>query len=513
MTPDFILDVILVITAAAVGVLGGWAGHWWDTRKQRKLGNDQQRLARDVLADLHALIDDVSADVGAHDDCLAEVNAALGSALKEDTRLVAAALAKILMANNRLREHLGRAEAKLQQQSRTIEAQAEEARTDSLTQLVNRQAFDDEVKRSFAAYRRQGRNFSVVLLEIDPLAPGSDHAGEPLDDRTLARVAGAIHDNAREMDLVARRGHVQFALLLPGTMLDDATTVADRIGAAVTIAQCGDDEAPITLSAGVVQVGPEDSARTLIARASAALDEAKAGGGNRVRAHDGVVIRPSTREMSSPPIQTGLSGVKLSQSTSQKSVPAATGESGWTGPRQCEGEPPYLCARAEFRMSVGRRLAEWSRGGTCLCVILARIDDYRSTIAEYGFDIEPCMRSALWHLIVSTTRDMDLVGLDDQETFAMLLPGADLAAATAVAERLRKSVVERSLATPTGLLQFTVSTGVTEARDGDSAESLLQRTEESLLAAVASGGSSTFYDNGNGPQPCPAENETLNSAL
>jgi len=291
-----LLDLAFVALIVVIGFIGGWCAHWYEARRRLEHSRRDHQTAQEVLGNLQRLIDNVSADMGEHSDYLAEVNEGLAVAVRDETQLVATALTKLLVANSKLRERLESAEALLMEQAETIETHATEARTDALTGLVNRRAFDDEINRCFAAYRRQGRTFSVVLLDLDHFKKWNDTYGHQSGDQVLARVAAILRDNAREMDLVARYGGEEFALILPGTTLPDATLVAERARTTIAETNFGTDEeeAPMTISAGTAEVSTEDSATTLVSRADTALYQAKASGRDCAHFHDGVLIRPST---------------------------------------------------------------------------------------------------------------------------------------------------------------------------------------------------------------------------
>ncbi|MBN1590798.1 MAG: GGDEF domain-containing protein [Pirellulales bacterium] len=294
-----LLNLIFLALIVGIGFIGGWCAHWYEAHRQLRRTESDRKLAREVLNDLHTLIDNVSADMDEHNEYLTEFNNGLAVAVTDDTELVATSLTKLLVANSKIREHLNLAENKLKEQSETLEAHAAEARTDSLTRLVNRRAFNDEINRCYAAYQRQGRVFSVILLDLDHFKRWNDTYGHPSGDELLARVAEILQANAREMDLVARYGGEEFAVTLPGTTLADANLVAGRMRAAIEDNLQGDDqETSMTISAGTAEIRNEDTVATLLSRVDAALYQSKAAGRNCVHFHDGTKTQPLTAVVS-----------------------------------------------------------------------------------------------------------------------------------------------------------------------------------------------------------------------
>jgi diguanylate cyclase len=499
MTPSFPLAEFVLIGAVGLLVFSlGWSAHRYTVRRRLARGRRERRLARDVLASLRSVIENVSAEVDEHGEMLSEVNEGLALAVSDEPRVVAAALTKVLVANTKMRGRLAAAESRLGQQARVLAVRAAEARTDSLTQLANRRAFDSDLRRCFAAYRRQKRIFSVVLLDIDGLAHGNDCHGRSWGDRALARVGAILRDKSREMDLVARFGEDEFAMILPGTSLADATKAAERVCAAVAESvRCQEDEPlRLTLSAGVAEAGMEDSIATLLERTDAALRQSKTAGGNQAHYHDGAAVRSSGENLA-PPADEGDANRRAnradeSAATDHGRSPGSDGHRGQTpeaapasAPPRPESESLYLCARGEFHMAVGRRLAEWRRGGPTFSLVLVRMANYERTVAECGVEVEPRLRSALWHAIASTTRDMDLVGLYDQETFAILVPQADRRTAERIAARLRGFIERRPLVTSRGPLRLAVRCGIAEPEDrvNDSADGLMARAIEAVVSS------------------------------
>ena len=156
------------------------------------------------------------------------------------------------------------------------------ATTDPLTGLANRRAFFDALEIEVARSRRYPRPLSLLMVDVDGLRVVNDTRGHPAGDRVLAALAAILREGVREVDLPARYGGDEFAVLLPETPLDGAAIAAERLRAAVAGASF-DDGLVLTLSVGVAATPPlEADAEKLVAEADAALYRAKNAGGNRV---------------------------------------------------------------------------------------------------------------------------------------------------------------------------------------------------------------------------------------
>jgi len=147
------------------------------------------------------------------------------------------------------------------------------ARTDGLTGLVNRRAWDEELPRALARSRRDGP-ISVAMLDLDHFKAFNDAHGHQRGDRLLKEAAAAWRESLRESDLVARYGGEEFAVLLPGAPLWEAEHVVQRLRAAMPAGQ--------TCSAGLACWDGEEDGVELLERADAALYRAKAAGRDRV---------------------------------------------------------------------------------------------------------------------------------------------------------------------------------------------------------------------------------------
>ncbi|HET9119645.1 MAG TPA: diguanylate cyclase [Solirubrobacterales bacterium] len=148
------------------------------------------------------------------------------------------------------------------------------ARTDDLTGLLNRRAWDEELAREIARADRSGLALCVAILDLDRFKEYNDTYGHQAGDRFLKQLSGGWSQNLRTGDILARYGGEEFALALPGTNLEHSQQMLDRLREALPEDQ--------TCSAGVCQWDGSETAEQLTARADTLLYAAKAAGRNRV---------------------------------------------------------------------------------------------------------------------------------------------------------------------------------------------------------------------------------------
>jgi len=159
------------------------------------------------------------------------------------------------------------------------------SRYDSLTGLLNRRAFeealDDEVQRS----RRLGEPFSVLMVDADHFKDINDRDGHAAGDRALQHLGTLLAAHMRDIDRVGRYGGEEFVVMLPGTAQHDAFVTAERLREKVQglPPRWQDRALALTISIGVSEWrGDEDDLASLLARADAALYQAKEAGRNCV---------------------------------------------------------------------------------------------------------------------------------------------------------------------------------------------------------------------------------------
>lgn len=167
-------------------------------------------------------------------------------------------------------------------QKNEIEANLAEARTDALTGLANRRAFDEELSRRLSQRQRQGTPLCLQIIDIDRYKTLNDTYGHLLGDAVLKEIAYRLSETARHMDIVARIGGDEFAVLLPGCSLDEASHAAERLRSAIAdVPLCQDGrEHRLTISSGLAEAEFDDDVRSLVRRADSALYAAKDAGRN-----------------------------------------------------------------------------------------------------------------------------------------------------------------------------------------------------------------------------------------
>lgn len=148
------------------------------------------------------------------------------------------------------------------------------ARTDDLTGLANRRAWDEHLSRELARARREGARLAVAVMDLDHFKEYNDRFGHQAGDRFLKEMAARWQGLIRDSDILARYGGEEFALALPGAGLEDAAATLERLRASTP-----EDE---KVSAGVVCWNGTEDELDLISRADHALYAAKRSGRDRI---------------------------------------------------------------------------------------------------------------------------------------------------------------------------------------------------------------------------------------
>ena len=160
-----------------------------------------------------------------------------------------------------------------------------QARTDSLTGLVNRRGFDDRLSRELETASSFGYELTLVLCDLDNFKSVNDRYGHLAGDEVLKGVAQVFADSVRDRDVAARYGGEELALVLPGTPLIGGRRLCERIRRRLEeleIETLDGKKVTVTASFGAASFPTYTSIEGLIAAADRALYDAKDAGRNRV---------------------------------------------------------------------------------------------------------------------------------------------------------------------------------------------------------------------------------------
>ena len=191
----------------------------------------------------------------------------IGDSFDPEQRMAAAALARqagVALENARLH--------------RIVERQA---LVDGLTGLANRRQADDALATELARAERLGGPVALILADVDDFKRVNDRFGHPTGDIVLRDLAQALWETVREIDTAARWGGEEFAVILPGTDLEGAAQVAERIRQALAermIVSADGVPLNVTASFGVAAASPPGTPEQLIESADDALYRAKRAG-------------------------------------------------------------------------------------------------------------------------------------------------------------------------------------------------------------------------------------------
>jgi diguanylate cyclase (GGDEF)-like protein/PAS domain S-box-containing protein len=156
--------------------------------------------------------------------------------------------------------------------------------TDELTKIMNRRRFFElgltEVQRS----RRTGQSASCIMFDVDHFKRINDTYGHDVGDAVLKLLACTTSSTLREIDIFARIGGEEFAVILPETDITSALLVAERLRKRIAdmCLMHSDTAISVTISMGVSQLKEQESFHDLLKRSDEALYAAKTSGRNRV---------------------------------------------------------------------------------------------------------------------------------------------------------------------------------------------------------------------------------------
>jgi two-component system cell cycle response regulator len=172
------------------------------------------------------------------------------------------------------------------------------ATTDGLTGLLNHRTFQERLADLLGRADRHGHSLALILTDIDHFKKVNDTYGHPVGDQVIKRVAKVLEGSVRKIDVVARYGGEELAVIIDGADAAGAAQLAERIRQDVEKQVIQSEKGPfsVTLSLGIASC-PADATdkQTLIERADQALYQAKHTGRNRAVTYQQLVSERAAR--------------------------------------------------------------------------------------------------------------------------------------------------------------------------------------------------------------------------
>jgi len=184
-----------------------------------------------------------------------------------------------------MREKVAIMEAHSEQMQGQVRTERARAMTDLLTQLPNREAWQERMSFEFNRWQRYQYSLTLSILDIDFFKRVNDSYGHKAGDKVLQIVAQEIKKRLRNTDFAARFGGEEFVLLFPETLPDDARVMLDKLRAHVSALPFHFSGEPLTItfSGGLATFVHGDTEESVFNRADKALYLAKDSGRNCIK--------------------------------------------------------------------------------------------------------------------------------------------------------------------------------------------------------------------------------------
>jgi diguanylate cyclase len=252
------------------------------------LTGDFPEQLRGVIASAQAFLATAISDNRTQIETLGEVTSQVQ--ITTDPRPIIEKLMKELSnattRSSALEANLVKASEELDQIRDSLKLAEQHSNTDALTGLANRRSLEAFLRSAQMAAMETGNPLSILMIDIDYFKNFNDSFGHQVGDQVLRLVARVLQESVGECDLAARYGGEELLAVLPDANLDGCADVAERIrrriaDARLTRRATGEVISSVTVSIGVAQFRPAESAEALIERCDRALYEAKRSGRNQ----------------------------------------------------------------------------------------------------------------------------------------------------------------------------------------------------------------------------------------
>ena len=246
------------------------------------------------VSEIMAMIQDASGKNSDYNQSLEGASQDLNHA--SDSATVQAIASKLMELTQQVQEHNSMLTEKLVDSEKeiaglkdTLESVRTEALADQLTGLGNRTRFDRSMNDALIRAQVEREPFSLLMCDIDHFKKFNDTHGHQTGDQVLRFVAATLKSCIKGQDIACRYGGEEFCIILPGTGIENAITVAENIRRAVMAKELvkrstGENLGRVTISIGVAEWNRSDDVSSIIDRADMFLYAAKGAGRNKVMA-------------------------------------------------------------------------------------------------------------------------------------------------------------------------------------------------------------------------------------
>lgn len=183
-----------------------------------------------------------------------------------------------------LKDKLHQSEQSAEEFKHILATQKYKINHDSLTGLPNREAYDEKIMDAYHRWKRNHKDLSIAVCDIDHFKHVNDTFGHLAGDKVLKKVAELLKGAIRSIDFIARVGGEEFVLIFEQTSTDTAQAVVEKLRKQVQECQFyyKENKVDVTVSFGVTSIKTGDDNESLFIRADNAMYAAKKGGRNRV---------------------------------------------------------------------------------------------------------------------------------------------------------------------------------------------------------------------------------------
>ena len=183
---------------------------------------------------------------------------------------------------------IGKLKAKINSLEKKVKKLSKEVKTDFLTNIANKKALEDELKKQENVYKRYKTNYSVVFFDIDHFKNINDTYGHDAGDVILKSLGLLFRRYARDIDMIGRFGGEEFVAILPNTDKKGAYQFADKLRKIIekTKFMYKKTRIRVSVSGGVASRNEVNSSEEVLKKADDRVYLAKNNGRNRICAED-----------------------------------------------------------------------------------------------------------------------------------------------------------------------------------------------------------------------------------